>query len=292
LAAEAAAAPFVSPTTLRRVSGSSTTQLTIPARIGHRHVLYDLFVTNPPLYGYADVSVGTRIFIRLPFGAGNCTTVYNPGLKFQGKGFLWGLSELFGAENLPNAAEDEDINITLNAAATRIDAYYAEIKPEDVSSHSVNGGSDAKVKPFIEVLDTLVNSAGTGINVLNENMPTGLGLLDNNGRVKATTQFTLLTAFADYTSSGTNFTEYARLHIYDEDEELFTPLNHEGLFIDYTVTQGDLFMNFTTRQYFRPDQPYVFKPNHQVSLKADVTAVTGSGSTLRVALIGVRERLG
>jgi len=292
LAAEAAPAPFVSSTTFRRVSGSSTTQLTIPARIGHRHVLYDVFVTNGQAYGYADVSVGTRIFIRIPVGAANIVSIAVPGLKINGKGFLWGLSDLFGAEHLPNAAEDEDINITLNAAAGRIDAYYAEIKPEDVSSHSVTGGSDAKVKPFIEVLDTLVATTGNGINVLNENMPTGLGLLDNNGRVKATTQFTLLTAFADYVSSGTNFTQYSRLHIYDEDEELYTPLNHEGLFIDYTVAEGDLYMNWPARQYFKPDQPYIFKPNHQVSLKADVPAVTGTGSTLRVALIGVRERIG
>jgi len=292
LAAEAAAAPFVSPTTLRRVSGSSTTQLTIPARIGYRHVLYDVFVTGAPAYSYADVSVGTRVFIRLPYAAQSCQTLYEPGYKVNGKGFLWGLSDLFGAEHLPNAAEDEDINITLNAAVTRIDAYYAEIKPQDVSSHSVPGGSDAKIKPFIEVLDTLVTTTGNGINVLNENMPTGLGLLDNNGRVKATTQFTLLTMFADYVSSGTNFTEYSRLHIYDEDEELFTPLNHEGLFIDYTIAFGDLYMYWSSRWYFKPDQPYVFKPNHQVSVKADVPAVTGTGSTLRVALIGVRERIG
>lgn len=292
MAAEAAAAPFVSPTTLRRVTGSSTTQLTIPARIGYRHVLYDVFVTGPTAYAYADVSVGTRVFLRIPFQAANCVTVNFPGAKVNGKGFLWGLSDLFGAEHLPNAAEDEDINITVSSPAVRIDAYYAEIKPEDVSSHSVNGGSDAKIKPFIELLDTLVATTGNGINVLNENMPTGLGLLDNNGRVKATTQFTLLTAFADYTSSGTNFTEYSRLHIFDEDEELFTPLNHEGLFIDYTVAPGDLYMNWPYRQYFKPDQPYVFKPNHQVSLKADVAAVTGLGSTLRVALIGIRERLG
>jgi len=292
LAAEAAPAPFVSPTTLRRVTGSSTTQLTIPARIGYRHVLYDVFITGTTLYAYADIAVGTRVFLRIPFQADNCITVNYPGAKVNGKGFLWGLSDLFGSEHLPNAAEDEDINITLSAAAVRIDAYYAEIKPQDVSSHSVPGGSDAKIKPFIELLDTLVTTTGNGINVLNENMPTGLGLLDNNGRVKATTQFTLLTAFADYTSSGTNFTQYSRLHIYDEDEELFTPLNHEGLFIDYTVAQGDLYMNWPQRQYFKPDQPYIFKPNHQVSVKADVPAVTGSGSTLRVALIGVRERLG
>jgi len=255
-------------------------------------VLYDLFVTGTQAYGYADVSVGTRIFIRLPFGAGNIVSLAAPGYKVAGKGFLWGLSDLFGAENLPNAAEDEDINITLNAAATRIDAYYAEIKPQDVSSHSVSGGSDAKVKPFIEVLDTLVATTGNGINVLTENMPTGLGLLDANGRVKATTQFTLLTAFADYISSGTNFTEYSRLHIFDEDEELFTPLNHEGLFIDYTIAGADLYMQWNARLYFKPDTPYIFKPNHQISLKADVPAVTGTGSTLRVALIGVRERLG
>ena len=292
MAAEAAATPFVSSTTLRRVTGSSSTQLTIPARIGYRHVLYDLFVTNPPSYGYADIAVGTRVFIRIPFGAQFCDTVDRPGFKANGKGFLWGLSNLFGPEHLPNAAEDEDINITLNAAATRIDAYYAEIQPQDVSSHSVNGGSDAKVKPFIEVLDALVNSAGTGINVLNENMPTGLGLLDISGRVKATTQFTLLTMFADYVTGGTNFTEYARLHIYDEDEELFTPLNHEGLFIDYTVAQGDLHMYWPQQLYFKPDTPYVFKPNHQISVKADVPAVTGTGSTLRVAMIGVRERIG
>jgi len=255
-------------------------------------VLYDVFVSYAPTYGYADVAVGTRVFIRLPFGVANCVTVDAPNQKVEGKGFLWGLSDLFGPEHLPNAAEDEDINITLNAAATRVDAYYAEIKPEDVTSHSVPGGSDAKIKPFIELLDTLVTTTGNGINVLNENMPTGLGLLDNNGRVKATTQFTLLTMFADYTSSGTNYTEYSRLHVFDEDEELFTPLNHEGLLIDYVNGLSDLYINWRYRQYFKPDQPYVFKPNHQVSLKADVPAVTGSGSTLRVALIGVRERIG
>ena len=292
MAAEAAPTPFVSSTTMRRVTGSSTTQLTIPARVGYRHVLYDLFVTGPTVYAYADVSVGTRVFLRIPFQAANCVTVQHPGAKVNGKGFLWGLSDLFGAEHLPNAAEDEDINITLSAAVARIDAYYAEIKPQDVSSHSVTGGSDAKVKPFIEVLDTLVATTGNGINVLNENMPTGLGLLDLNGRVKATTQFTLLTMFADFVSSGTNFTEYSRLHIYDEDEELYTPLNHEGLFIDYTVAPGDLFMDWPGGKYFKPDQPYVFKPNHQVSLKADVPAVTGTGSTLRVALMGIRERIG
>jgi hypothetical protein len=292
MAAEAAAAPFVSSTTLRRVTGSSTTQLTIPARIGHRHVLYDVFVLGAPIYGYADVAVGTRVFIRLPFAGAYSVTVDTLNSKVNGKGFLWGLSDLFGAEHLPNAAEDEDINITLNTAATRIDAYYAEIKPQDVSSHSVPGGSDAKIKPFIEILDTLVTTTGNGINVLNENMPTGLGLLDNNGRVKATTQFTMLTAFVDYVAGGTNYTEYSRLHIFDEDEELFTPLNHEGLFIDEVVGESDLYMNWRYRQYFKPDQPYVFKPNHQVSVKADVAAVTGTGSTLRVALIGVRERLG
>ena len=292
MAAEAAPTPFVSSTTMRRVSATNTSQLTIPARIGYRHVLYDVFLTGAGPYMYIDIAVGTRVFIRLPMQAGNCYVILQPGAKYQGKGFLWGLSDLFGAENLPNAAEDEDINITVNGTVTRIDAYYAEIKPQDVTSHTVPGGSDAKVKPFIEVLDTLVTTTGNGINVLNENMPTGLGLLDNSGRVKATTQFTLLTAFADYVSSGPNFTEYSRLHIFDEDEELFTPLNHEGLFIDYTVTIGDLFMNFPMGQYWKPDQPYVFKPNHQVSVKADVPAVTGTGSTLRVALIGVRERIG
>jgi hypothetical protein len=292
LAAEAAAAPFVSPTTFRRISATNTSQLTIPARIGYRHVLYDVFQTGAPFYSYIDVAVGTRVFIRLPIQAANCYVILQPGQKRNGKGFLWGLSDLFGAEHLPNAAEDEDINITVSTSIARIDAYYAEIKTQDVSSHSVPGGSDAKVKPFIELLDTLVTTTGNGINVLNENMPTGLGLLDANGRVKATTQFTLLTMFADYTSSGTNFTEYSRLHIYDEDEELFTPVNHEGLLIDYTTTLPDLFMDWPGDKYFKPDQPYVFKPNHQVSLKADVPAVTGSGSTLRVALIGVRERIG
>jgi len=59
-----------------------------------------------------------------------------------------------------------------------------------------------------------------------------------------------------------------------------------------TVTDADLYFNFTLQTFFKPDTPYIFKPNHQVSVTTDVAAVTGTGSKLRVALIGVRERLG
>jgi hypothetical protein len=289
--AAAPATPFVSATTLRRISGISTTQLKISAKNGYRHILYDLFVTGGAGYNYYDIAVGTRTFMRIPDKAANSNTVNPPQVKYQGRGFLWFLSSLFGEQNLPNAAEDEDIVITASSAVTRLDAYYAEIKPDDVSSHTVAGGSDAPLKPFIEILDTTLTSTGTGQNVLNENMPTGLGLLDLNGRVKATTNFTLQAVMADYVSSGTNYTEYSRLHIYDEDEELFTPDNHEGLLIDEVVGANDCRFDFAGMHFFRPDKDYVFAPNHQVSVLADVAAVTGTGSKLRVALIGMRQRV-
>lgn len=278
----------VSSTTLRRISGISTTQLTIPSRIGYRHQLLDLFVTGEVPLAVYDIVVGTRTFMRLPAKAASSDALNPPQVKKNGRGFLWSWAQIFGVENLPNAADDEDIVINSSSAVTRLDAYYTETQPADVKSHTVAGGSDAPAKPFVEIFDKLISAAGNGQSVTVENMPTGLGLLDNNGLVKPNTTFTQNFIMADYVSSGANFTRYARLHIFDEDVELYTPVNHEGLLIDETIPANDLRLNFSTGYMFRADKDYDWLPSHAMTLLADVPAVTGTGSTLRTALFGLR----
>ncbi len=279
--------------TFNRISGSSGSQLTIPSRVGHRNKLLDFFVVNPPVGGYADISVGSRVYMRVPFQVANSFIVSPPQTKPKGLGFLWYLaSEIIGDVGyLPDAAQDEDINIQLSSAATRIDAYYIQYQAQDVSSHEIKGGSDYPQKPFIDVLSGASTTVALAQKILNENMPTGLNLLDNTGRIAPTTTFEMYTMIADYVSSGANYTEYARLHVFDEEVELFTPLNHEGLLIDETIPANDLRFDLRYQSYFRADKPYLWQPNHKLNLLVDVSAVTGTGSTLYVYLVGLKTRV-
>ncbi|MEM3301757.1 MAG: hypothetical protein QXX23_07390 [Thermoplasmata archaeon] len=127
--------------------------------------------------------------------------------------------------------------------------------------------------------------------ITNEVVPTGLALLDSNRRISPTKQFTLYSLVADYVSSGSNYTTYARLHIYDEENELFTPLDHSGLNINIPANTNDINYNFSINTYFSVSPPYTFNPNHLVTLLTDVSSITGNGSTLYIYLLGIKKTL-
>lgn len=280
--------------TFNRITGQSTTQLIINNRVNYRNKLIDLFVTGAPSAGYADIYVGSRVYMRFPFQVANSLLTSSPSVKYDGLGGLgFIIKKLLGNANLfPNAAEDEPITINLSAAATEIDAYYLQCSGGDVTSHTVPGGSDYPEKPFIDIFTYAASAAGAGQLITNEVVPTGLQLLDSNRRISPTKQFSLYSLIADYVSSGTNYTEYSRLHVYDEEDELFTPLDHSGLLIDEVKGTNDLRFNFSSNDYFPMSPAYIFKPNHLVSLLTDVAAVTGTGSTLYLYLIGIVSKSG
>jgi hypothetical protein len=284
----------VAPTKLRRITGESGTRLVIPARIGYRHILYDIFAKVSQPFNYFDIAVGTRTVLRLSDSHGSNDYVNRLFVKYNGRGFLWTLGKLLGEQHLPNAAEDEDIIIASAQDVGRLDAYYAEVKAEDVKSHTVPGGSDAPVRILCEIFDAKLTSVGPGQDVTFENMPPGLGLLDKTGRVKPTIRFSMHILAASYDiSDALNLTRYTKLHVFDEDSELYTPVTHEGLSIDDATADSDLAYSFRSVNLgFFPDEPYVWLPNHQLTLKADVESVTGTGSKLRVVMMGLAEMVG
>ncbi|MEM3260128.1 MAG: hypothetical protein QW533_07070 [Thermoplasmata archaeon] len=127
--------------------------------------------------------------------------------------------------------------------------------------------------------------------ITNEMVPTGLALLDSNRRISPTKQFIMYTLAVDYVVAGANYTTYSRLHIYDEENELFTPLDHSGLNINIPAGTNDINYNFSTNNYFAVSPPYVFNPNHLVTLLTDVSSITGNGSTLYIYLLGIKKTL-
>ncbi|MEM3845049.1 MAG: hypothetical protein QXU98_05050 [Candidatus Parvarchaeota archaeon] len=277
-----------------RITGQSQTQLTIPNRVNYRNKLIDLFVTGPPSGGYADIYVGSRVYMRYPFQVASSTLIQSPTTKIAGLGgFGFFIKNILKDESLfPNAAEDEEIVINLSAAAAEIDAYYLQCQGGDVTSHNVAGGSDYPTKPFIDIFTYTATAVGAGQQITNEVVPTGLALLDSNRRISPTKQFTLYSLVADYVSGGTNYTTYNRLHVYDEENELFTPLDHSGLEINLVTNTNDINYNFSSNTYFTVNPPYVFNPNHLVTLLTDVSSVTGTGSTIYVYLMGIKKNVG
>jgi hypothetical protein len=283
----------VAPTKFRRITGESTTKLTIPARIGYRHILYDLIPKDGVDYNIYDIAVGTRTVLRLPGDVGVSSFFSGIGAAQGGKNFLWTLASLLGEQHLPNAAEDEDIIITAQNPVSSLHAYYAEVKAEDVKSHTVPGGSDAPARILCEIFDAQLTSVGSGQDITLENMPPGLGLLDKTGRIKPNLKFTMKILAAEHKFDNVNFTRYTRLHIFDEDSELYTPITHEGLSIDSINGLNELSFSLALPPLaFIPDEPYVWLPNHQLTLKADVAQVQGTGSKLRVVMMGLAEVVG
>jgi len=278
---------------LKRISGTSTTTLSIQPVVGRRHILYDFFVTGAPAGGYADIRVGTRVYLRVPFGVANTDTVNPPQIKHDSGGFLYTLLSMMKALNLlPNASENEGINITLSSAATRVDAYYLESEGGDVASHTVEGGSDYPTKPFVDVFQGITTTTGTGQKILSESMPTGMNLLGPNGHISPSTKFNMYLLAADYVSSGSNYTEYSRLHVWDDNEELFTPDDAEGLLIDWTIPAVDIPFSLKNGYYWLLKEPYMWQSNHGMNLLLDVPAVTGTGSQFNLWLMGILQREG
>jgi len=121
-----------------------------------------------------------------------------------------------------------------------------------------------------------------------------MDLLGENGRLppdKAFHQFGLMSGYQNAGQNGsiTNYTVYNALHEWHNDEELFTPETHSGLYINQQASGNAI---DTSGPLFSDIGRFIdFNPNDLLALYADVTSVTGSGSPLWVVIDGILEDL-
>jgi len=291
---------------LIQVYGTNVSSLTINPRIGYRHKLLNITIDglNPTSttldHEAVDVILGPRTLLRFPAWLwGNSISIgglswYNNATDLPYWLAMWynkGIMDL-----LPDAAADEPLTLNMISGTTYsvIYAMYAEYPSDNAMAHDVPGGSEYWKKYFCAWFRLLSTTVGNGQQLSEYGEPFGLSLLGENGRLppnRAFHQIGILTGYqnANQNSSITNYTTYNALHEWKNDEELFTPDTHQGVYINQEASGPST--QTATAEEIEFKVPVDFNPNDLLALYADVTAVNGSGSALWAVIDGVLEDL-
>jgi len=292
---------------LIEVYSTNVSALTINPRIGYRHKLLNVWINglNPTTTSLTreaiDIVLGPKTLVRWPAWLwGNyITSIVGMGGTYRSSGvpeFL-GTYILKGVlDLLPDAAADEPLTLSAvsGTSYSAIDAMYVEYPSDQAMAHDVPGGSDYWRKYFFAWFYLFSTTVENGQQLSEYGEPFGMQLLGENGRMppnKTFHQLGILSGYpnANQNSSITNYTVYNALHEWLNDEELFTPDTHTGLYINQ---QSAGYLTDTTFAVnFEPKRMVDFNPNDLLALYADVTSVTGTGSPLWVTIDGVLEDL-
>ena len=292
---------------LIEVYATNVSSISVNPRIGYRHKLVNveingLYLQSTTLTREAmDIILGPKTLVRYPMwlwdgvnydvgGVGDNGTFTYPS-KFFGAYAYRGILDL-----LPDAADDEVLTLSMISGTQYqvIDAMYAEYPSDQAAAHDVPGGSEYWRKFFVAWFYLLSTTAGSGQQLSEYGEPFGMSLLGDNGRLppnKTFHQFGIASGYPNAAENGsiTNYTTYNALHEWKNDEELFTPDTHSGLYIN----QESSTTSYATTEALPYEAPRLvdFNPNDLLKLYADVTAVTGSGSALWAVIDGVLEDL-
>jgi len=292
---------------LIEVYATNVSSLTINPRIGYRHKLINvdingLYLFSPTIPREAmDIVLGPKTVVRYPlylFGQVDIDTggVGDASGPLHIPKFLSAWAKRNILDLLPDAAQDETLtlNIVSNTAYQVIDAIYVEYPSDQAVAHDVPGGSDYWRKFFVAYFYLLSTTVASGQQLSEYGEPFGMQLLGENGAIPPNKVFHQLGIASGYPNAAqngsvSNYTTYNALHQWKNDEELFTPDTHSGLYINQEASGG----SYATTEPLPYEFPRLvdFNPNDWLKLYADVTAVTGSGGPLWVTIDGILEDL-
>jgi len=292
---------------LIEVYATNVSSLTINPRIGYRHKLIDVYIngvsTTPTnlTREALDIILGPKTLVRFPvwtWGAWQ-QTISGVEAIFHSTDVpeLAGTYMMMGAlDLLPDAAADETMTLNIVSGTTYpvMVAEYVEYPSDQSMAHDVPGGSDYWRKYFFAWFYLMSTTVGSGQQLSEYGEPYGVSLLGENGRLppnKAFHQIGIESGYqnANQNSAITNYTVYNALHEWLNDEELFTPDTHVGLYINQESSGAGT--DTTTPVWAQLKRMVDFNPNDSLKLYADVTSVTGSGSSLWVVINGILEDL-
>jgi len=292
---------------LIEVYATNASSLTINPRIGYRHKLLNVWIngfnlTTTNLTREAvDIILGPKTLVRWPawlWGNRNCS-IEGLGVTFRSSGvpvFLGTYIQKGALDLLPDAAVDEPLTLSVvsGTSYSLIDAIYVEYPADNDMAHDVPGGSDYWRKYFFAWFYLMSTTVGNEQELSEYGEPFGMALLGKNGRIppnKLFHQLGILTGYpnANQNSSITNYTVYNALHEWLNDEELFTPDSHVGLYINQQSASWGTDTTLAVQYELR--RTVDFNPNDELNLYADVVSVTGSGSPLWATIDGILEDL-
>ena len=284
--------------------GTTASPLIVPARIGHRRILKEIFVQESTPGGRIDISVGNTTKVRLRCNLTQAILVQSLNAKQRMLGLLGVLAAMIPNFPFPTSTQDEDITITYTAVGgsvlTRIDAYFEDQESGDVITRTLPGGS-LSTKDFM-ILNFDNNAALTAAGLYffdNLDIPIGAAPFAEGVDIKVGARrmspgqkFTVYAIAGDFViPAATNKTD--RVHIFDESIELFTSENNEGLYVDPEVA-NELSFDLDPSEYWQLPVPYEMLPNRLFTFQGNYVRPTtnAAANSQKLFLIGIREFVG
>ncbi|MCI4411763.1 MAG: hypothetical protein JHC38_08855 [Thiotrichales bacterium] len=267
---------------------SSGSSVTIPARVGYRHRILELYIDSPASNSYFDVYVGSRIVGRFPIKWGDSTFVApNSGSKDNISLFGF-IRNLFGSDYYIEGDASEDITFNFSASQTGIHIYYQEDTEAVDKTKPLRSLSPSRVLFHILTHSSSIN-ASKNYSLDTPVIPTGFLSIADGSVFPSNTQWIIKAlAFASAQSGSTTPTY---LHIWKDNFEFFTPFDHSGVSVKYG--QNFLVFDITRGDYFDiPD--VVFQSGNKLSVNFDASydgTNSISAQTLALIIIGEQKPL-
>jgi hypothetical protein len=267
---------------------ASGNSVTIPARVGYRHRILELYIDSPADRSYFDVYVGSRIVGRFPVKWGDSLFVTPNNASKDNKSLFGFIRDIFGSDYYVEGDASEDITFNFSSNQTGIHIYYQEDTEAVDKTKPLRSLSPSRVLFHILTHSSPIN-ASRNYSLDTAIIPTGFLSITDGSVFPSNTQW-IIKALA-FGSAQAGSTTPTFLHLWKDNFEFFTPFDHSGVsikfnqnFLNFDITRGDFF-----------DIPdVVFQSGNKLSVNFDASfdgTNTISANTLALIIIGEQKPL-
>lgn len=274
--------------TIRYRYVSSGSSVTIPARVGYRHRILELYIDSPASNSYFDVYVGSRIIGRFPVKWGDSLFVAPNNASKDNLSLFGFIRQLFGNDYVIEGDPSEDITFNFSTTQSGIHIYYQEDTDTVDKTKPLRSLSPTRVLFHILTHSSTIN-ASKNYSLDTPVIPTGFLSIADGSVFPSNTQWTIK-ALA-FGSSQNGSTTPTALHLWKDNLEYYTPLDHSGVSIKY----GQNFLVFDiTRGDFFDTPDIVYQAGNKISVNFDASydgTNSISAGTLALIIIGEQKPL-
>ena len=274
--------------TIRYKYVASGSNVTIPARVGYRHRILELYIDSPTDKSYFDIYVGSRIIGRFPIRWGDSLFVAPNNASKDNVSIFGFIRKLFGEDYYVEADPSEDITFSFSAPQTGIHIYYQEDTEAVDKTKPLRSLSPTRVL-FHILTHSLPINASKNYSLDTPVIPTGFLSIADGSVFPSNTEW-VIRALA-FGSAQAGSTTPTFLHLWKDNFEFFTPYDHTGVSVRYG--QNFLVFDITRGDFF--DIPDVtFQAGNKLSVNFDAT-YDGTNAipanTLALIIIGEQRPL-
>ena len=248
------------------------TSVTITSKSGESHKIREIWIDSPASPSYMDIVIGAKTITRIPIASGDALFVAPYNGSINNDSIIALLKNILGEELEFEADEDEDITIKFSGSPGAVHILY-EIGKPGIDKTKL-GRSNSPVFPLIHILThSQAISASGNYSLDTPVVPTGFPDL-KDGDVIPSGRILSLKAIG-FGSQANVGTKPTKLHLWAENFELLSPIDHEGIPVD--PDHNFLKVDVNTFDIFKVPQ-YDYVPG--TKLTANFDAVYDGTNTL------------